>query len=51
MPTPPDFPSTRFLCDVVRYQMKAMTKDQIRAKWKAGEYAGVCPKWAAEQLR
>lgn len=41
-----NFPATRFLCDVIRYQLGQMTKDQIRANWKAGQYRGVNPDWA-----
>lgn len=41
-----DFPATRFLCDTIRIKDGRMTKTDLRRKWKAGEYAGVCPKWA-----
>lgn len=42
-----DFPATKFLCDVARMGMGKMSKDEIRQRWAAGEYRGVCPKWAA----
>jgi len=36
-----EFPATRFLCDVERYRMRLLTRDELRRKWAAGEYAGV----------
>jgi len=46
-----EFPATRFVCDVARFRMGAMTKGQLRKNWAAGDYAGVRPdyaKWAME---
>jgi len=42
-----DSPSTKFLCDVIRKQMGRLTTNEMRQRWKAGEYAGVNPAWAA----
>jgi hypothetical protein len=43
---PPNFPATLFICDIVRYQMNQLTKQDIRNRWKAGDYAGVPVEWA-----
>lgn len=43
----PDFPATRFLCEVIRMNQGQTTREAIRKAWAAGKYDGVCPKWAA----
>lgn len=48
---PNRYPATDFLCDLIRMRQGQMTKDQIRAKWKAGEYPGVNPVWAGECMK
>ena len=37
----PDFPLTIFLCDLIRFDMGTLTANDIRNRWKAGDYRGV----------
>ena len=40
-------PLTAFLCDLIDIQERRITKDEVRARWKAGKYRGVKPDYAA----
>jgi hypothetical protein len=46
-----DFPATKFICDVARYQMGNLTKQAIRDRWAKGEYPGVNAEWAAWNMK
>lgn len=47
----PDFPLTRYLCDLIDAKERRITADEVRERWKAGNYRGVNPQWAAEYAK
>lgn len=44
------FVLTDFLCDVIDWQEGRITRDDLRARWKAGKYRGVNPEYAKWQM-
>lgn len=39
-------PLTTFLCDLVDVQERRISKDEVRKRWKAGNYRGVKAEYA-----
>lgn len=41
---------TAFIADIIRMDMGTMTRDEIRAKFKAGDYPGLSAEMARKQM-
>lgn len=42
---------TKYLCDLIAFQMGKLSPDEIRTRWRAGKYTGVRREDAAEYAK
>ena len=45
------FPLTKYLCALIDVAEKRCTMDDVRTRWKAGDFKGVRADWAAEYAK